>query len=84
MRAMYNSLSNAVCRTLDAVGSTAESAEKALGDVNHYVEENSKANRKTITYNAKTRAAKAHMAIQKQLDEDEKFSAAWEEIEKDW
>ena len=84
MRAMYKSLSNAVCRTFDAAASTMESAEKALGDANFYVEQNSKANRKIITNAAKTRATENHIKVQERLDSDDKFNAAWQAIEADW
>ena len=84
MKAMYQSLSNAVCRVLDSTADTMASAEKAIGDLNHYVEENSKTNRKQITNNAMTRAAENHLAIQNKLDADEKFAAAFRAIEADW
>ncbi len=84
MKAMYKSLSNVVCRTLDAGASSMESAEKALGDVNHYVEQNSKANRMIITNSAKTRAAENLMKIQSRLNEDADFSDAMQAIDADW
>ena len=84
MKAMYQSASNFVCRTLDAGASTMESAEKALGDVNHYVEQNSKANRMIITYSAKTRAAENLMKVQSRLDDDADFSDAMKAIDAEW
>lgn len=84
MKAMYKSFSNAVCRTLDVTGATMASAEIAVGDLNYYVQENSKANRRNITNNAKTRAAENHLAIQQKLDADEKFANAFAAIEADW
>lgn len=84
MKAMYKSLSNAVCRTLDTGAATMESAEKAIGDVNYYVEVNSKANRMSMLTNAKERAATNHMRIQDKLNEDEKFANAFAAIEAEW
>ncbi len=84
MKAMYKSASNFVCRTLDAGASTMESAEKALSDVNKYVEQNSIANHLIIEYNAKDRAAKAHRNVQRKLSEDEEYAESFAAIEALW
>lgn len=84
MRAMYQSLSNAVVSTFDTITSTAQAAEKVLGDANHYVTENSKANRLTITNNAKMRATKSLAAHRKELEADEDLSDLFDEISAEW
>ncbi|ANJ20743.1 hypothetical protein HYO99_gp09 [Roseobacter phage RD-1410W1-01] len=84
MRAMYQAASDAVVSVFDTVTSTATAAEKVLGDANHYVTENSKANRLTITNNAKMRATKSLAAHRKELNEDEELSQLFDEISAEW
>lgn len=81
---MFRSFFSALTRIFDTVGSTAQSAEKAIDTVNHYVGENHKASAMIITTNAKRRAAVHHVEIAEELAEDANLKAAFDKVSEDW
>lgn len=84
LRNAWNATFNAVARTANTVSSTMESAEKALENVNHYVEDHTKANKLLITEAAKMRATKGMRAHTEELNADPELQAIYDQISENW
>lgn len=81
---MFRSISNAVSRTFDVIAATAESAEKSLDNINHYVAENTKANNKITTTNAQRRVATCYQELEVDLKADDDLKRHFEKVQNEW
>lgn len=78
------SISNAVCRTADAVGSVAGMAEETVQIGTNYVHNRAKAQLLTDKKSVIIETAKTLNELQKELDDSEKLNATYESLLKDW
>lgn len=66
------------------IADTAETTRDGIDNVNHYVRENTKANKKLITANAQMRMTKGLREHQEELNADPSLKALYEELTADW